>query len=105
MGYYSKAKSTENLASTCISSSLNQVTYPLYAKLQDNKGELIRMIKKVAILANGGDVSGFNAVIRAIVKTAENNGIEWYPPVPGGNRPWIRAPASQVPRASSASAS
>ena len=36
------------------------------------------MIKKVAILANGGDVSGFNAVIRAIVKTAETNGIECY---------------------------
>ena len=34
----------------------------------------INMVKKVAILANGGDVSGFNAVIRAIVKTAENNG-------------------------------
>ena len=34
------------------------------------------MIKWVAILANGGDVSGFNAVIRAIVKTAENNNIE-----------------------------
>ena len=34
------------------------------------------MIKKVAILANGGDVSGFNAVIRAIVKTAQNNNIE-----------------------------
>lgn len=36
------------------------------------------MIKKVAILANGGDVSGFNAVIRAIVKTAEHNGVECY---------------------------
>ncbi len=36
------------------------------------------MVKKVAILANGGDVSGFNAVIRAIVKTAEQNGIECY---------------------------
>ena len=36
------------------------------------------MIKKVAILANGGDVSGFNAVIRAIVKTAEQNEIECY---------------------------
>ena len=33
----------------------------------------VKMIKKVAILANGGDVSGFNAVIRAIIKTAENN--------------------------------
>ena len=36
------------------------------------------MLKKVGILANGGDVSGFNAVIRSIVKTAENNGIECY---------------------------
>ena len=36
------------------------------------------MIKKVAILANGGDVAGFNAVIRGIVKTAENNGVECY---------------------------
>ena len=36
------------------------------------------MIKKVAILANGGDVAGFNAVIRAIVRTAETNGIECY---------------------------
>ncbi len=36
------------------------------------------MIKKVAILANGGDVAGFNAVIRAIMKTAMTNGIECY---------------------------
>ena len=36
------------------------------------------MVRKVAILANGGDVSGFNAVIRGIVKTAEENGIECY---------------------------
>ena len=43
------------------------------------------MIKKVAILANGGDVSGFNAVIRAIVKTAENNGIDCYGFVEGYN--------------------
>ena len=36
------------------------------------------MIKKVAILVNGGDVAGLNAVIRGIVKTAENNNIECY---------------------------
>ena len=36
------------------------------------------MLKKVAILTNGGDVAGFNAVIRAIVKTAEENDIECY---------------------------
>ena len=43
------------------------------------------MIKKVAILANGGDVSGFNAVIRAIIKTAENNNIECYGFIDGYN--------------------
>lgn len=43
------------------------------------------MVKKVAILANGGDVAGFNAVIRGIVKTAENNGIECYGFIDGYN--------------------
>ncbi len=43
------------------------------------------MLKKVAILANGGDVAGFNAVIRAIVKTAENKGIECYGILDGYN--------------------
>src|SRR5574344_595079 len=36
------------------------------------------MIKKVAIFANGGEVAGFNAVIRSLVKTEENAGIESY---------------------------
>ena len=45
----------------------------------------IVMLKKVGILANGGDVSGFNAVIRAIVKTAENNGIDCYGFIDGYN--------------------
>ena len=36
------------------------------------------MVKKVAILANGGDVSGFNAVIRGIMRTAQENKIECY---------------------------
>ena len=43
------------------------------------------MLKKVGILANGGDVSGFNAVIRAIVKTAENHNVECYGIVDGYN--------------------
>lgn len=43
------------------------------------------MIKKVGILANGGDVSGFNAVIRAIVKTAENHDVECYGIIDGYN--------------------
>ncbi len=47
--------------------------------------EVFKMLKKVGILANGGDVSGFNAVIRAIVKTAENHGIECYGIIDGYN--------------------
>ena len=43
------------------------------------------MLKKVAILANGGDVAGFNAVIRGIVKTAENHGVEAYGFIDGYN--------------------
>ena len=43
------------------------------------------MLRKVAILANGGDVSGFNAVIRAIIKTAENKNIECYGIIDGYN--------------------
>lgn len=47
--------------------------------------EGFKMLKKVGILANGGDVSGFNAVIRAIVKTAENHGVECYGIIDGYN--------------------
>ena len=43
------------------------------------------MLKKVAILANGGDVSGFNAVIRTIIKTAEHNNVECYGFIDGYN--------------------
>ena len=43
------------------------------------------MLKKIAILANGGDVAGFNAVIRGIVKTAENNGVKAYGFIDGYN--------------------
>jgi len=34
------------------------------------------MIKKVAILVNGGDCSGLNPVIRGIMKTAKEKNIE-----------------------------
>ncbi len=36
------------------------------------------MLKRVAILANGGDVAGLNPVIRAIKRSCEINGIECY---------------------------
>jgi 6-phosphofructokinase 1 len=35
-------------------------------------------IKKIAIITNGGDAPGLNAVIRAIVKTARTYGVESY---------------------------
>lgn len=47
MGYYSKAKSTEELASTSISSIIGQVTYPLYAEYQNDKDKLSDVIKKL----------------------------------------------------------
>ena len=34
------------------------------------------MIKKVAILVNGGDCSGLNPVIRGIMKTAKEKNID-----------------------------
>lgn len=46
MGYYSKARSTENFASKSISQSLTQITFPLYAEFQDNKEGLIALIKR-----------------------------------------------------------
>ena len=62
-------------------------TFPvwLYVTQEKLKMEEGTMLKKVGILANGGDVSGFNAVIRAIVKTAENHGVECYGIVDGYN--------------------
>ena len=49
MGYYSKASSTERLASTSISSVMTQVTYPLYAEVQDNIPALQNMIKRLTV--------------------------------------------------------
>ena len=46
MGYYSKAHGTEKLASQSISSVMTQVTYPLYAQVQDDKVALKKKIKR-----------------------------------------------------------
>lgn len=47
MGFYSKAHSTELLVSTTISNTLAQVSYPLYSELQDNRNNLLSVIKKL----------------------------------------------------------
>ncbi len=49
MGYYSKAVGTESLASTSISSIMLQVTYPLYAQVQDDKIALSNIIKRLTM--------------------------------------------------------
>lgn len=49
MGYYSKAHSSEKLASTTISNVMMQVTYPLYAEVQDDKLRLINIIKSITM--------------------------------------------------------
>lgn len=47
LGYYSKALGTEKLASHSISQVMSQVTYPLYAEVQDDKESLINIIKRL----------------------------------------------------------
>ena len=49
MGLYSKANSTERLASSSISQIMTQVTFPLYAEVQDDKVALINMIKRLTM--------------------------------------------------------
>lgn len=49
LGYYSKAVSTENLASHSISSVMTQVTYPLYVQVQDNMAVLGNMIRRLTM--------------------------------------------------------
>lgn len=47
MGYYSKAKSTEEIASTSISNVMGQVSYPLYVEYQNDKPALTNVIKRI----------------------------------------------------------
>lgn len=47
MGYYSKAKGTEEMASTSVSHVMGQVTYPLYAEYQHDIPMLINVIKRI----------------------------------------------------------
>lgn len=49
MGYYAKAEGTEKLASQTVSGVMTQVTYPLYAEVQDNKVVLSNMIKRLTM--------------------------------------------------------
>lgn len=47
LGYYSKAASTESMASHSISSIMTTVTYPLYASVQNDKERMINMVRRL----------------------------------------------------------
>ena len=47
MGFYSKAAGTEGHASTSISQIMDQITYPLYAEVQDDLKALQNMVKRL----------------------------------------------------------
>ena len=49
MGYYSKAHSTEKMASHSISQVMTQVTYPLYSEAQDDKMQLANIIRRLTM--------------------------------------------------------
>lgn len=49
MGFYSKAEGTEKLASTSISKVMTEVTYPLYAEMQNDKNALSNMIRRLTM--------------------------------------------------------
>ena len=52
MGYFSKARHTEEMGSSFISQVMNQVAYPVLAEAQNDKAYLIRMLKKfIGVLA------------------------------------------------------
>lgn len=49
LGFYSKASGTENLASSSISQVMDQVTYPLYAEVQDDLNRLQNIVKRLTM--------------------------------------------------------
>lgn len=49
MGLYSKAYASERLVSTGISQVLTQVTFPLYAEVQDDKSKLSSIIRRLTM--------------------------------------------------------
>lgn len=49
LGYYTQARKLEEVSATSISTVVNQVTYPLFAGLQDNKVVLKKSLRKVVV--------------------------------------------------------
>lgn len=49
MGYYAKASGTEGVVATSLSQVMDQVTYPLYAEVQDDLIALQNVVKRLAM--------------------------------------------------------
>ena len=49
MGLYTKAEATEGLVARSLSNVMDQVTYPLYAQVQDNIATLQNMVKRLTM--------------------------------------------------------
>jgi len=49
MGYYSKASGTEGVVATSLSQVMDQVTYPLYAEVQDDMVALQNVVKRLTM--------------------------------------------------------
>lgn len=49
MGFYSKASGTENIVSMSLSQVMDQVTYPLYAEVQDDLVKLQNMVRRLTM--------------------------------------------------------
>src|SRR5215218_9610947 len=54
----------------------SSVTYERTRSSRPPRPALMPTIKKIGVLTGGGDAPGLNAVIRAVVKSATNSGIE-----------------------------
>ncbi len=52
MGYYSQAKRLEEIPTTSISQMVQQVTFPVFAKIQDDKKKLFFAVKKSLLAMN-----------------------------------------------------
>ena len=66
-------KQKKNLILSKFAKNINNIP-----KEKESMENVKKEIKKVAILTNGGDAPGLNAVIRAIVKAGEEKKIESY---------------------------
>ena len=52
MGFYSQAKKLEEIPTTSISYLVNNVTFPIYSKIQDNPGKLKKAVKESISMMN-----------------------------------------------------